>query len=159
MKTDAQGRFQRELTEAPYFARVFAKFIDLTLAGAMYLLASLWLPPLESTTIGTGWFLLSDWLGSPGKWLLRLEAVSLDGRRVGPLRSALRNLFLMLPLLGRAVLKSGWWGSDRDAMYLDLGVLACLGLVMALVELVTMAILPLGQRWSDTMAKSRVVRR
>ena len=79
--TDAQGRFLPQLRTASIFSRYFAKAADLTLAGTVIVgLTIAGVPYPWAALSGSAWFLLSDWAGSPGKWLLQIRAVTLGGK-------------------------------------------------------------------------------
>lgn len=157
--TDEQGRFLPQLETGSMIKRFFAKLLDAILTGAFS--ASLWLllPMPWPAVIGTSWFMLSDWFGSPAKWLLRLKVVHLDGSAIGPIASLKRNFMLGLPTIARAVIVSGWWGTDVDSAKWDRGALACIGIAVLIGELVGMIMQPQNRRWGDHFAGTRVVER
>lgn len=158
--TDAQGRFLPELRTASIFSRYFAKAVDLTLAAAIIVVLTLAVLPYPyAALMGTGWFLLSDWVGSPGKWLLRIRAVTLEGAPLGPLGSLKRNLVLGLPTMSHALLVGGWVGLQGEGRKWDAGILLCVGVVVVLGEFIGMVMQPESRRWGDTFARSRVIDR
>jgi len=157
--TDEQGRFLPQLETGSMFKRVFAKFLDALLTGAFSASLLLVLPMPWAALIGTSWFMLSDWFGSPAKWLFRLKVVHLDGSAIGPFASLQRNFMLGLPTIARAVIVSGWWGADVDAAKWDRGAVACIGLSVMLGELIGMVMQPQNRRWGDHFARTRVVER
>jgi uncharacterized RDD family membrane protein YckC len=158
--TDGAGRFLPELRTASIFSRYFAKAVDITVAGATIVVLTLVLdsyPP--AALFGAGWFMLTDWAGSPGKWILRIRAVTLEGASLGPLASLKRNLVLALPTVSHALLVGGWIGLQGDDRKWDAGILLCVGFVVVLGEFIGMVMQPESRRWGDTFARSRVVDR
>ena len=158
--TDEGGRFLPQLRTASIPARYFARALDLTLGGVAIVVLTLVLrsyPP--AALIGATWFLLTDWLGSPGKWLLQIRAVTLEGKPLGPLASIKRNLVLALPTLSHALLVGGFIGLQGDDRKWDAGILLCLGIIVVLGEFLGMVMQPQSRRWGDTFARSRVIER
>jgi uncharacterized RDD family membrane protein YckC len=102
--------------------------------------------------------LLSDALGSPGKWLMQIEAVRLDGKRVGLFGSLSRNLTLALPPAGGIVVAAGLFETALQPAA-EGGILACLGVTLLLVETASMLLAPHNRRWSDQFSNTRVVDR
>jgi uncharacterized RDD family membrane protein YckC len=155
---DEQGRFQAQLVQASFASRLVAKAIDLVLSGLVSLgFLAVTSRPLASL-VGMAWLCLTDWSGSPGKWLLRIRTVGTDGRPCGPLASLQRNFMLALPTLGRSLIVSGWFGADPQS-WADRLVLAVVGLGIALGEVAGMVLREQGRRWGDRLAGTRVVRR
>jgi len=158
--TDEAGRFLLELRTASIFSRYFAKGTDLTIAGVMIVVLTLVTHSYPAAAIlGATWFMLTDWAGSPGKWLLRIRAVTLTGAPLGPLASLKRNLVLGLPTVSHALLVGGWVGLQGDDRKWDAGIVLCVGLVVVLGEFIGMVMQPESRRWGDTFARSRVVDR
>lgn len=157
--TDEQGRFLPELRTGSILKRCVAKLLDAVIAGVTTFGFSMMMPLPFASLIGTGWFCLADWSGSPGKWLFRLRAVTLAGAPLGPVASLKRNIVLGLPTIARAFLVSGWVGLQGENLKWDRGFLACVGLAVFLGELVGMVMQPDNRRWGDTFARSRVVDR
>lgn len=156
--TDEQGRFVRELREGSMAARFFAKAIDgfvFTLIGAVAALVSArpW-----AAALGPVLFLVSDALASPGKWLLRLEAVRVDGGTPGLFGSVSRNATLALPPLA-AVLLGARLVPTALAPGTEAALVGCVGLLLLAVESFTLLIAPQSRRWSDQFSGTRVVRR
>lgn len=155
---DEQGRFQAQLATASVSARLVAKLIDFLVAGVTsFGFLAITSRPVASL-VGMTWLCLTDWSGSPGKWLLRLRTVRVDGRPCGPWASVQRNFMLALPTLGRALIVSGWFGADPNAWW-DRLVLALVGLGIAGGEVLGMVLRDHGRRWGDRLAGTRVVRR
>lgn len=158
--TDEAGRFLPELRTASIFSRYFAKAVDITIAGVTIVVLTLVTQSYPAAAlIGASWFMLTDWAGSPGKWLLRVRAVTLAGARLGPIASLKRNLVLALPTLSHALLVGGWVGLQGEDRKWDAGILLCVGVVVVLGEFVGMLMQPESRRWGDTFARSRVVDR
>ena len=123
---DAQGRFLPQFRTASIFARYFAKAIDFTFAGVTIVVLTLILHSYPAAAlVGATGFMLTDWLGSPGKWLLQIRAVTLEGAPLGPLASLKRNLVLALPTLSHALLVGGWVGLQGDDRKWDAGIVLC----------------------------------
>lgn len=156
---DQQGRFQAELVQASTGSRLVAKFIDFVIAGGTSFGFTALLPGPLASLVGMTWLCLTDWSGSPGKWLFRLRTVHLDGRPCGLGGSLLRNFMLALPTLGRAVIVSGWSGAAGTEATWDRAILAVVGLGIALGEVIGMVLREQGRRWGDRVAGTRVVRR
>lgn len=156
---DEHGRFQAELVPASTAARLVAKFIDFVVAGATSFGFTALLPAPVASLVGMTWLCLTDWSGSPGKWLLRLRTVHPDGRPCGVGASLLRNFMLALPTLGRALIVSGWSGASASEATWDRAILAVVGLGIASGEVVGMVLREQGRRWGDRLAGTRVVRR
>lgn len=157
--TDEQGRFLPNLRTASIIKRIFAKLIDAVLCGFTTLGLSSVMPLPFASFIGVSWFVLTDWFGSPGKWLFQLRAVTLEGAPLGPIASIKRNLLLGLPTFLRALLVSGVLGVQGEGQKWDRGALACVAVSVLLGELIGMVMQPDNRRWSDTLARSRVVDR
>lgn len=157
--TDEAGRFLPELRTGSIIKRCFAKLLDLIVVAIPTIALVMVLPPPVPSLLGTTWFMLMDWAGSPGKWLLRLRAVTLEGAPLGPMASLQRNLVLGLPLFARALLMSGWVGLQGEDQKWDFGIIACVGFIVLLGELIGMVMQPENRRWGDTFARSRVVDR
>lgn len=157
--TDAQGRFVAELQTGSIIKRCFARLLDAVVAGLTTFGFSLVMPLPFASLLGTGWFCLADWSGSPGKWLFRLRVVTLEGAPVGAIAALKRNVVLGLPTFARALMTSGWLGLQGDAQKWDRGLLACVGLAVVLGELVGMVMQPQNRRWGDVFAGTRVVDR
>lgn len=157
--TDEQGRFLPNLRTGSVIKRIFAKLIDAVICGFTTGGLSLVMPLPWASFIGVSWFVLTDWSGSPGKWLFQLRAVTLDGKELGPLASIKRNLLLGLPTFLRALSASGVLGLQGDQQKWDRGITACLSLTFFFGELIGMAMQPESRRWGDTFARSRVVDR
>lgn len=158
--TDEHGRFLPELRTASIFSRYFAKAVDITLGGFLIVALTLAVLPYPfAALIGASWFMLTDWLGSPGKWLLRIRAVTLEGKPLGPLGSFKRNLVLVLPTVSHALLVGGWIGLQGDDRKWDAGIVLCVGIVIVLGEFIGMVMQPESRRWGDVFARSRVVDR
>ena len=158
--TDAQGRFLPQLRTASIFSRYFAKAADFTLAATnIVVLTIAGVPYPWAALSGSAWFLLSDWAGSPGKWLLQIRAVTLVGAPVGPLSSFKRNLVLALPTLSHALLVGGWVGMQGDGRKWDAGLLLCIGFIVVLGEFMGMLMQPESRRWGDVFGRSRVIDR
>ena len=114
--------------------RVCAKMIDfvamaMTIVGGTSITQSY----LAGLLIGYGWLALSDWFGSPGKWMLRLEVMRLRTAECSVSASAMRNI----PIIATALppkLHQAWLGIDRQQYiqsYTALFVVTtCLGLGM-----------------------------
>ena len=157
---DAQGRFLPQFRTASIFARYFAKAIDFTFAGVTIVVLTLILHSYPTAAlVGATGFMLTDWLGSPGKWLLQIRAVTLEGAPLGPFASLKRNFVLALPTLSHALLVGGWVGLQGDDRKWDAGIVLCVGLVAVLGEFIGMVMQPESRRWGDTFARSRVVDR
>lgn len=157
--TDEQGRFLPNMRRGSVIKRVFAKLIDAVICGFTTGGLSVVMPLPWASLIAVSWFLLTDWSGSPGKWLFQLRAATLEGQPLGPLASIKRNLLLGLPTFLRALSVSGVLGLQGDAQKWDRGISACLALTFVFGELVGMAMQPESRRWGDTFAHSRVVDR
>ncbi|MFZ5441310.1 MAG: RDD family protein [Myxococcota bacterium] len=157
--TDEHGRFVAVLRDGSILKRLLAKPIDLVVAGVASWGFSRMLPLPAATAIGMTWLCLSDWSGSPGKWVWRLKTVMLDGSPVTALASIKRNVVLALPTLGRSLIVAGWSGLDADASKWDRGILACVGLAVAFGELMGILVQPMNRRWGDVFAGTRVVER
>lgn len=153
------GRFKPTLVTGPTYRRVLAKLLDAIVSGVTSWGFSRVLPLPWAALVGTGWFMLCDWAGSPGKWLFRLKVVHDDGSPAGPLAALKRNLVLGLPTIGRAFIVSGLTGASADAAKWDRGFVACVGLAVVVGELVGMIIDAQGRRWGDRFARTRVVER
>lgn len=156
---DAAGRFLPNLRTGSIFKRCFAKILDFMVAGCVT--AALWLlvPLLVASLVSMLWLCLSDWVGSPGKWLFQLRAVTVEGRRLAPLASLKRNVILGLPTVAQAFLLSGWVGLQGQNQKWDVGLIACVGFAVWLGELIGMVMQPENRRWGDAFARSRVVDR
>lgn len=157
--TDEQGRFVAVHRDGSILKRLLAKPIDLVISGLTSWGFSQVLPLPVATAIGLGWLCLSDWAGSPGKWVWRLKVIMMDGSPVTAAASFKRNVLLALPTLGRSISRAGWTGLDADAARWDLGILACVGLSIAFGEVFGILIQPMNRRWGDTLAGTRVVER
>lgn len=158
--TDEAGRFLPSLRAASIFSRYFAKAADLTVSAAMIVVLTLTVLPFHwASVVGTTWFMLTDWAGSPGKWILRIRAVTLEGAPLGPLASLKRNLVLGLPSLSHAFLVGGYIGLQGDDRKWDAGVLVCIGIIVVFGEFIGMVMQPESRRWGDTFARSRVIDR
>jgi uncharacterized RDD family membrane protein YckC len=157
--TDEQGRFLPNMRTGSMIKRVFAKLIDAVICGSTTVGFSAVMPLPWASFIGVSWFVLTDWSGSPGKWLFQLRAVTLDGKPLGALASIQRNLLLGLPNFLGALSSSGVLGLQGDARKWDRGIMACLSLTFFLGELIGMLMQPENRRWGDTFARSRVVDR
>lgn len=155
---DEHGRFVRELREGSMLARFFAKVIDAfttSLVGGLIAVIS-----------GIGWtaaigpllFLFSDALASPGKWLMRLEAVRMDGSKPGFFGSLSRNATLALPPLGAILMRSGLFETALSPT-IEGSIVGCLAVLLLVVECVTLLVAPMSRRWSDQFSGTRVVRR
>ena len=157
--TDEAGRFVPNLRTGSIIKRICAKLFDAVVAGLTSWGLSTMMPLPVASLIGTGWFCLADWAGSPGKWLFQLRVVTLQGEAIGPLASLKRNVVLGLPTILRSMLVAGWLGVQGEGQQWDRGALACVGLSVALGELIGMVLQPDNRRWGDTFARSRVVDR
>lgn len=157
--TDAQGRFLPVLRSGSIIKRCFAKLLDSILTGFTTWGLARVMPLPVASFIGISWFVLSDWFGSPGKWLFRLRVVTLAGAPISPLASIKRNILLGLPTFLRALLVSGVLGLQGENQQWDRGMLACVSLTFYLGELIGMVMHPENRRWGDTFARSRVVDR
>ncbi len=157
--TDEAGRFLPNLRTGSILKRIFAKMIDAIVAGLTSWGFSTVMPLPLASLLGTGWFMLTDWSGSPGKWLFQLRAVTLEGAPLGPLAALKRNIVLGLPTILRSMLVAGWLGLQGENQQWDRGLLACVGLSVTLGELIGMVLQPDNRRWGDTFARSRVVDR
>lgn len=155
MQFDAQGRFVAgEPRDAGMLTRIFAKLIDVFPTGLTVAIAQLTgVPALGLVALGL--FAFSDWTGSPGKWLLRIRAITLDGSPATPLSSLKRNITLCLAPAGHLVIASGWFGQGRW----DQASVFCVGAVVVLGEFVGLIFQPQNRRWGDVFAKTRVVER
>lgn len=157
--TDEQGRFQRVLVTSSIFRRVPAKLVDAVIAGIFSASMMTLMPAPWQAVVGTSWFILSDFLGSPGKWLFRMQVVRLDGSRIGFMHSVFRNGLLGVPTIARAVIVSGWWGADADAAKWDRLAVALLGIAVTVTEIIGMALQAENRRFGDNLAQTRVVDR
>jgi uncharacterized RDD family membrane protein YckC len=157
--TDEQGRFLPNLRTASIIKRLAAKLIDAIVTGFTTFGFSLVLPLPYASFIGVSWFCLSDWSGSPGKWLFQVRAVTEAGAPLGALASLKRNVLLGLPTFLRALMTAGWLGMQGEDQVWDRGFLACVSLSVMLGEVVGMVMQPENRRWGDTFARSRVVDR
>jgi uncharacterized RDD family membrane protein YckC len=157
--TDEQGRFLPNLRTGSMIKRFFAKLLDAIICGLTTGGLSLVMPLPWASFIGVSWFVLTDWSGSPGKWLFQLRAVTLDGKPLGPLASIQRNLLLGLPTFLRALMTSGLIGLEGDLAKWDRAAMACISLTFIFGELIGMLLQPENRRWGDTFARSRVVDR
>ncbi|HEY0882569.1 MAG TPA: RDD family protein [Archangium sp.] len=158
-ETDEQGRFKPVLRNGSMIRRAAAKLIDAVIGGFTTWTFSRFMPLPFASLVGVGWFLATDWSGSPGKWLLRLKTVNLEGGEVSLIASLKRNVILGLPTLARAFLVSGWVGLQGENMVWDRGFLACVGLSIFAGELFGMFTHPEARRWGDLFARTRVVER
>jgi len=158
-ETDEQGRFKPVLKTGSMIRRVVAKLIDSVIYTFTAWSFSRFVPVLAASLIGFGWFLATDWFGSPGKWLLRLKTVTLEGGEVSLLASIKRNVILGLPTLARALLVGGFIGLQGENMVWDRGFLGCVGLSITVGELFGMFTHPEARRWGDLFARTRVVER
>jgi uncharacterized RDD family membrane protein YckC len=154
---DEAGRFKPVLRRGPFASRLAAKLIDAVISGFTTWTFTRFAPLPVASLVGVGWFLLTDWFGSPGKWLLRLKTVTLEGHEITLVMSFKRNLLLGLPTLARALLVSGVIGLQGENMVYDRGLLACVGLSVVLAELFGMLTHPESRRWGDIFARTRVV--
>jgi hypothetical protein len=156
--TDEQGRFVRELREGSMFARVFAKAIDVFVTSAIGGLLAFSSGHTWAAALGPILFLMSDAFFSPGKWLVRLEAVTLDGKRVGLFASLSRNMTLGLPPLAAVLVRSGLFETALEPR-IEGGIVGCLALVLLGVETLSMLVGVHDRRWSDHFSGTRVVTR
>lgn len=149
----------RPLRKGSVAKRMFAKLIDAVVAGVTTW--SFWrvMPLPFASFIGMTWFCLTDWSGSPGKWLLRLKAVTLEGAPLSAVASLKRNLLLGMPTFLRALLVSGWLGAQGDDVKGERGLLALVSLAVYLREFIGLVKQPESRRWGDIFARSRVVDR
>ncbi len=157
--TDERGRFVPVLRDGSILKRLFARGLDAVLSGGATLVLSRVMPLPLASLLCVSWFCLSDWSGSPGKWLLRLRVVMVDGSQVTAIAALKRNVVLGLPTFGRALITAGWSGLEGDAGMWDRGVLACVGLAVAFGEVLGMILQPQNRRWGDHIAGTRVVER
>lgn len=156
--TDEQGRFVRQLVEGSMAGRFFAKAIDLFSTSVLGGIVALISGVTWTAAIGPLLFLFSDALASPGKWLMRLEAVRLDGKPAGLFGSLSRNATLALPPLAAILMRSGLFETALQPAT-EGGIVGCLALLLLAVESFTLLIAPLSRRWSDQFSNTRVVRR
>jgi len=154
-QTDASGRFVAgEPRDAALLTRIFAKGIDVFPTGLAVAIAQLaGVPALGLVALSL--FACSDWTGSPGKWLLRIRAITLDGSPATPLAALQRNVTLCLAPAGHLVISAGWLGQGRW----DQASVFCVGAVVVLGEFVGLLFQPQNRRWGDVFAKTRVVER
>ncbi|MDP2272773.1 MAG: RDD family protein [Archangium sp.] len=157
--TDSQGRFLPNLRTASILKRCCAKVIDAILSGITTFTFLALMPLPFASVIGTSWFCLTDWFGSPGKWLFQIRAVNLDGSPLSPLASIKRNLILGLPTFLRALITAGLIGAQGEDQKWERLILALVSLSVFFGELVGMVMQPDNRRWGDTFARSRVVDR
>ena len=157
--TDAAGRFLPNLRTASIIKRCFAKLIDATLAGLTTFGFLALMPLPHASFLSTSWFCLTDWFGSPGKWLFQIRAVNLDGAPLSPIASLKRNLVLGLPTFLRALITAGLIGAQGEDQKWERLILALVSLAVFFGELVGMVMQPDNRRWGDTFARSRVVNR
>ena len=156
---DAQGRYVAPLVTAPLLRRLAAKLVDMVISGLLswsctFLVAQPW-----ASGIGLGWFVLADWLGSPGKWLFSLRVVREGGGPVTALASVQRNILLGLPSFGRALSVSGLTGLTGTWALVDRGVVGLFGVVVVVSEVFAMWVRDGGRRWGDRFGRTRVVTR
>ena len=157
--TDDAGRFLPNLRTGSIIKRCVAKFLDLLVAGVVTGGLALVIPFPLASLVGMSWLCLTDWLGSPGKWLFQLRAVTLEGAPLGPLAALKRNGVLGLPSVAQAFLASGWIGLQGQNQKWDGALIACVGLAVWLGEIIGMVMQPENRRWGDAFARSRVVDR
>lgn len=158
-ETDEHGRFKPVLKSGSLIRRVVAKLIDAVIAQVTTFGFTRFVPLPAASLIGIFWFLATDWSGSPGKWLMRLQTVTLEGGEISLLSSLKRNVILGLPTLARAFLVSGYIGLQGENMVWDRGLLGCVGLSITVGELFGMFTHPEARRWGDLFARTRVVER
>ncbi|MFT3709905.1 MAG: RDD family protein [Archangium sp.] len=158
MQVDEQGRFVRELNEGSIFARFFAKAIDLALTSLLGALVGFISGNAITAALGPAFFLLSDSIASPGKWLLRLEAVTLAGKRLGLFASLSRNATLGLPPLAAVLLGAHVFTNTLDPRA-EWGIVGCLWVLFIAVESMSLLLAPQDRRWSDQFSRTRVVQR
>jgi uncharacterized RDD family membrane protein YckC len=152
---DARGRFAAELRQAGMLPRLFAKALDLLPMGLVLALTVLVDVPTLGL-LGLLAFCLLDWVGSPGKWLLRLRVVDLQGQPVGPSSALKRNaMFVVAPMLQVAIW-AGWLGSPRTWDQISV---FCVGGALLIGELVGLLLQRESRRWGDVFAGTRVVER
>ncbi len=137
--------------------RIAAKLIDAVVAGVTSAGFTALLPVPLATLIGTGWFMLSDWGGSPGKWLFGLETVMEPGGPATLVASLKRNLLLGIPTIGRALVVSGWTQATGDEARWDRAFISLVGLGVTVSEL--SGLLRSGRRFGDRFGGTVVRRR
>ncbi len=157
--TDAAGRFLPNLRTASIIKRCFAKLIDAICSGITTFTLLALMPLPFASFLGTSWFCLTDWFGSPGKWLFQIRAVNLDGAPLSPLAAIKRNLILGLPTFLRALIMAGYFGTQVGDQKWERLILALVSLSVFFGELVGMVMQPDNRRWGDSFARSRVVDR
>lgn len=140
--------------------RIAAKLIDAVIAGVTSAGLSTALSPPVAVTVGTGWFLVSDWGGSPGKWLLGLETVMERGGPATLEASVRRNLLLGLPTIGRALVTAGWTHASSGEALWDRLFISLVGMGVTLVELsgLVRGGRRLGDRFGATIVRWRTRR-
>jgi uncharacterized RDD family membrane protein YckC len=139
--------------------RVAAKLIDCLAAGVT--VVAVWFATgsyLAGLTVGWGWFAISDWSGSLGKWCLGLDVTAGPGG--GPcslLGSALRNLPLMLlalpDRLHQAVLDMdrSTYETTHPRLWAAATLVKCVGYLVLLIWLARC-----GRTLGDLLAGTRV---
>ena len=157
--TDAAGRFLPALRAASIIKRCCAKLIDACFAGITTFTLLTLMPLPFASFVSTTWFCLTDWFGSPGKWLFQIRAVNLDGSPLSPLASLKRNVLLGLPTFLHALITAGLIGAQGEDQKWERLILALVSLSVFFGELVGMVMQPDNRRWGDTFARSRVVNR
>lgn len=121
--------------------RVFAFLIDAIIANLFALI------PIVGWLIGFLYMLLRDGLtdnGSLGKKLLNLQVTTLQGAQVTYAESIRRNIIFAIPTVFSIIPFVGW--------FISIG----LALIIYILEIVTMAGDPQGQRYGDRWAETIV---